>query len=49
VRDHPPDARFAARYEKFRRMGREGQAFVDDAPRPIEPVEPIERAAPGSE
>jgi acetyl-CoA carboxylase carboxyl transferase subunit alpha len=24
-----PEARLAARYEKFRRMGREGQAFVD--------------------
>ena len=29
-----PDERLAARYEKFRRMGREGQAFVEGAPRP---------------
>ena len=28
------DERLAARYEKFRRMGREGQAFVDTAPPP---------------
>jgi acetyl-CoA carboxylase carboxyl transferase subunit alpha len=46
VRDLTPDARFQARYEKFRRMGREGQAFVDDAPPPVELMEPVEPAEP---
>jgi len=44
------DARLAARYEKFRRMGREGQAFVDDAPARVEPMERVEPVEPrGSE
>jgi acetyl-CoA carboxylase carboxyl transferase subunit alpha len=34
-----PDARLAARYEKFRRMGREGQAFVETTG-PSAPPEP---------
>jgi acetyl-CoA carboxylase carboxyl transferase subunit alpha len=34
------EARLEARYEKFRRMGREGQAFVDQAARPAASSEP---------
>jgi acetyl-CoA carboxylase carboxyl transferase subunit alpha len=34
IRPLSPAERLAARYEKFRRMGREGQAFVDTAPAP---------------
>lgn len=30
-----PDARLAGRYDKFRRMGREGQAFVDTSAGPV--------------
>jgi acetyl-CoA carboxylase carboxyl transferase subunit alpha len=34
IRPLSPEDRLAARYQKFRRMGREGQAFVDTAPAP---------------
>lgn len=34
IRHLSPAARLDARYQKFRRMGREGQAFVDTAPAP---------------
>ena len=34
------EERLAARYEKFRRMGRENQAFIDTTPPPAEPAQP---------
>ena len=47
----PVETRLAARYDKFRRMGREGQAFVDRTPRQpaaanIAPPLPASRATP---
>jgi acetyl-CoA carboxylase carboxyl transferase subunit alpha len=38
------EERLAARYEKFRRMGRENQAFIDTTPQPAEPAQPDPQA-----
>jgi len=57
IRDLTPDQRFEARYAKFRAMGREGEAFVDDNAVPVagnaslapaaEPAEPTEQGGAG--
>lgn len=39
------ETRLGLRYEKFRTIGREGQAFVNDAAEPMERVEPMEPRA----
>ena len=44
VKAYDSTRRLNARYEKFRRMGVEGQAFVDDAR--VQPGEPMERVEP---